>query len=144
MYVLPIGVNTDCRKPQFTARFSEKEIIKLTDEARGVEKAAGLPQLYTLLKYADEIGGKVARFADKNFSDSPLKVSTKKVLDIDGRTKLVADKGWESSFSVLKRFLVGEKSTMDMIKMPEHIFEHEWWKNRKVTVDDVKKLALKI
>ena len=43
-----------------------------------------------------------------------------------------------------KKYLVGEKSTMDVIRMPNSVFEREWWESRNVNADDLKRLALTI
>lgn len=144
MRVTPVSINTNCRKPNFEAKFSQKEIQNLIISATSDEKAAGIPQLYTLLKHLAWLPGKIAKFADSESIGHSFSKTNKRVLLIDSKPQMYSDYGWESDFGLLKKYLVGEKSTMDVIRMPNSVFEREWWENRNVAADDLKELVLTI
>ena len=127
-----------------------------------------IPQLYTMVKYLTEFPEKIARvkFSAKNPLTGNYKaISHKKAVSGDYRSVVTEimlpdhlNYGYpigsasdsygpaNMSFVALKNAVVKttDKSRIAFdccLRMPERIFEQEWWKNRHITEDDIMKLA---
>ena len=129
MQVERIGITqnyNNSSRQNFTARFSEKEIVSMTKEAQECYGAAGIPMLDILLGYLAKLGGKVAHF--KYTKPEGTFGSKGKALTIDN--KIVSkDDEFTPGITLLKRHIVGkpEPSKPDFVRMPEGIFESKWF-----------------
>ncbi|MBR6099454.1 hypothetical protein IKP85_06875, partial [bacterium] len=79
--------NTSNRQ-NFTAKFSEKEIVSLAKGAKETYGAAGIPMLDVLLGYLEKIGGKVAHIKSKKTEGVLGCTVNNKALAIDNKTVL--------------------------------------------------------
>ncbi len=127
MFISPVNSSNQHSRPSFGIRFSKTDIAKLTKSAKNEEGAAGLPQLYTILDYCDELSGKLAKITEKNISPHGKHY----VISVDGKPIAVGDP-YEKVFSFFKRTFVGDKSDKNFIRMPFRIFEEKWFANRKI------------
>ena len=119
--------NTSNRQ-NFTAKFSEKEIVSLAKGAKETYGAAGIPMLDVLLGYLEKIGGKVAHIKSKKTEGVLGCTVNNKALAIDNKTVLVGDE-YTSGIDLLKDHMVGEPAfdMQDFVPMPERIFESRWF-----------------
>lgn len=156
-------------EPSFGLKFRKKDIKEFLNEAiwEDDDDKSIYPKLYTMLKYFEEIPGDVAYIeyvTKKEGSQYHTIVRTKKEMqdiiengknlgvriyaytdDFDPKRKI--EYGWNyNNGSVIKALekatVTDEDKHWNTLKMPERIFEQEWWKNRHVTSEDIKKLAI--
>ncbi len=113
MYIMPISINTEYRKPNFEAKFQEKELISLIQETKNYHDASAIPKLYVLLGYLSELPGKIAHLSTKK-DMTALMVDNKQI----GDSNLFV-----TGFEMLKNLFVGNYSTKQYILMPHNIFE---------------------
>lgn len=115
-------------RQNFTAKFSEKEIISMAKEAKECYGAAGIPMLDILLGYLGKIGGKVAHIKTTKQESGSVFGTKIKVLTID---KKVVDSVDEDTpgLDLLEGYLVGdpEPYIKDFVRMPERIYESRWF-----------------
>jgi hypothetical protein len=130
MYITPIGVNANYKRPTFGVLFNKSEIQHLASNSIEQVNKAGIPQLYTLLEYMEELSGKLASIIEKK-GDKPNSVA-ERVLTIDGKPVSSSKDPKTTNFNLLKEYLVGDNEKSDHLRMPPNVFNIKWWENRHV------------
>ncbi len=131
MRVERIGITqnyNNSNKQNFTANFSEKEILSMTREAKKHYGAAGIPMLDILLGYLEKIGGKVAHIKTTKQESGSIFGTKLKVLTIDKKVVHSVDED-TPGLDLLEGYLVGEPEPYikDFVRMPERIYESRWF-----------------
>lgn len=135
MKILPIRNIQNHQKTSFNARFSKTDIAAVLAEVKGYD-ADLYPKLYTMLSYVNELSGETAKFVSSECGNFWQVFIDKK--------SLTGKKFFINRYSALYESTVNHRDTIvkksDIVRMPENIFEQEWWKNRKKTESDIKEL----
>ena len=118
--------NTSNRQ-NFTAKFPQREIVSMAEEAKKTYGAAGIPMLDILLGYLEKIGGKSAHI--EHIEQKKYGINYK-VLVIDEKD-VYAVGNYNKRIDLLKKYLVGQPAynnvRQDFILMPESVFESRWF-----------------
>lgn len=158
MDIKKVSAAQTTNKIAFKARFFKDDIKTLIKEATpksafdSKDPRVEIPKLYTALKFLDE-----------NHPDKMLKLNTDTQLYREKKAALSHGESYSHAtftkiFNENGKKLVDEEkplyalyglclkslhATHDKryLRMPQSVFENEWWKNRNVTIEDVEKLA---
>ena len=158
-------INNNCQN-SFNAKFTKKDIKELIQVCDTDNKSV-YPKIYTMLKYLTEAPFEKVQFeyvvdkkGDKKYrivkrkndlykyieENKSIGVQIVSFVEKYGRkSKEILGVDYQKAvpMNALKDATVtAEDEHYGYIKMPERIFEQEWWNNRHVTVDDIKKLAI--
>lgn len=148
MYIQPIGTE----QPQFRAQMYKSDIKKIFayTNKNGYKMEEVVPQLYTLLKYADgNIAGKVLKF-EKSGNYTKLLLDGKRIDVTDGwiwsmlRRNLVdySKLPRYNGYNLAEQYLQKRYPALTPTRMSQALFDAEWAKNvERVTKEDVLKLA---
>ena len=131
-------------QPSFKAQMSKEDIKIAIDTMKKIEKYENynphemLPQLYTVLKYAESCPGDKLKF--KKFKDSYTGYDYY-TLNLDGE-KLVHSDSLDGAWALLFRsYIKSAAGITTHARMPQSVFEQKWFENRNVTEQDVLNLA---
>ena len=138
------GVQSYCycpKTPAFCARFSRKNVDMLIENAKA-SKPENIPQLYTMLEYLDELPGRELRFETKDYAGQYTLANDYRTRVYLGGIQLGEAKGLRNYFGALFNACVKNEAQAEHLRMPERIFEQQWWNNRHKTAEDIRKFAL--
>lgn len=131
------AVNNNYNQPNFNAKFSKSDINHFLSDIKDHD-ASLVPKLYTLLDFVDKLPGEKAKIV------KPLAYADWFKIHIDGKSA-TGDHEFINAFTALYTMVVKHKDSIlkesDIVRMPERIFEQEWWKNRFVTVANIKEFS---
>ena len=144
--------NIQKNNSSFKAKFPLEDLEKLIQEQHkfGNNPLPEYPQLYTLLERLAEIKeGAIARLRLGGPTGGGWATpSQNPIIEIDGKVfkeNIGGERGYYW-FDTLKEAILGgtrpDNSEIPSFAMPNSVYVQTWWKNRKVTADDIRKLAI--
>ena len=139
----------------FKAKFPLKDIEKLImDVKESAQNSPYLPsynKLYTLLEYLTEIKeGTMAKLKLGRMTGGGWATPKQNpIIEIDGKIfaeNIGGDRGYYW-YDTLEKGLLGDIQTVEnreikAHRLPSLVFDEQSWKNRNVTADDIRKLAI--
>lgn len=130
-------ISNNYNQPQFTARFPKADLQNIINKVESfkTKQPEIVPTTYTCLEYLDSIlpGQKLrlinyGRGCELRANDKLLGVSS-------GVLSAIRNACVKDDEQVIAR---------NYMRMPQSVFENEWWKNRFVKAEDIEKFALDI
>ena len=146
MKILPIN-NKSQSNSTFRATFPRKQVQEMVQEIAVTNEPEGLAQLYTLLKYAKEIPGKVLLLKQGTVTQQRNNCANTVNFLISDNARKLGHSFKDRKFDALLDICVKkdkQTSHSEFIRMPQSVFEREWWNNRHVNERDVLNLSLVI